>query len=82
MYTHMKRMGRTLKTIGLFSESPFESIHALMNAITRAYLGITDPLKQMLAVRKGLAGRQDADARAAKATMLEKRAVGPRNTPS
>ena len=53
-----------------------------MNAITRAYLGTTDPVKQMLAVRKGLAVRQDADARAAKATMLRTRAVGPRKTPS
>ena len=36
MYTHMKELARTLKTIGMFSESPFESIHALMNAIARA----------------------------------------------
>jgi hypothetical protein len=81
MYTHMKEMARTLRTIGLFAESPFESIHALMNAITRAYLGIKDPVKQMLAVRKGLAARQDADARKAKAAVLEKRATGPRKTP-
>jgi hypothetical protein len=78
MYTHMKEMARTLKTVGLFAESPFESIHALMNAIARAYLGITDPVKQMLAVRKGLAARQDADARDAKAAMLAERATGPR----
>jgi hypothetical protein len=82
MYTHMKELARTLKTIGMFSESPFESIHALMNAIARAYLGIKDPVKQMLAVRKGLAARQDADGRAAKAAMLVKRAIGSRNPPS
>jgi hypothetical protein len=78
MYTHMKELARTLKTIGMFSESPFESIHALMNDIARAYLGIKDPVKQMLAVRKGLAARQDAEGRKAKADMLKARAVGSR----
>jgi hypothetical protein len=78
MYTHMKELARTLKTIGIFSESPFESIHALMNAIARAYLGIKDPVKQMLAVRKGLAARQDTEGRNAKAAMLKERAIGSR----
>jgi hypothetical protein len=82
MYTHMKELARTHKTIGMFSESPFESIHAMMNAIARAYLGIKDPVKQMLAVRKGLAARQDAAGRAAKAAVMQKRAIGPRKKAS
>ena len=53
-----------------------------MNSIARAYLGIKDPVKQMLAVRQGLAVRQDEEARQVKADLHQRRARAPRKKSS
>jgi hypothetical protein len=70
---HIATLARTRRSVGLFSETPFESIHALVNAIERRYLSIVDRIQRDKSLRQALAARQDHEARESRAKFLESR---------
>jgi hypothetical protein len=80
MYTHLSELAKAKKTIGLFSETAFESIHARYNAIERRYLHIVDEIFRDQSIRAGLALQQDRDARRARGEHLTSVARGQRKT--
>ena len=77
MYAHMKRLADEEGTVGLFSETAFESIHAVINAIERRYLAQVETIRDVN-IRKAYILKQDREARAARNDFLDERAVGPR----
>ena len=73
MYLHLIQLAQECKTIGLFSETAFESIHALINAIERRYLSIVGEIERDRSIRKGFALRQARDGREARQALLDAR---------
>jgi len=78
MYTHLWKFAEENRTVGLFAESAFESIHARYNAIERRYNHIISLELRDVAIRQALALQQDREARAACATQHAAVARGPR----
>ncbi|KAJ1449069.1 hypothetical protein M885DRAFT_622868 [Pelagophyceae sp. CCMP2097] len=78
MYTHLWKFAEENRTVGLFAESAFESIHARYNAIERRYNHIISLELRDVAIRQALALQQDREARAACATQHVAVARGPR----
>ena len=64
---------KTLLSENSYFETPFESIHALMNAIERRYLGIICNIKRDASIRNGLAVRQDRAGRDSREEFFELR---------
>ncbi|KAJ1448776.1 hypothetical protein M885DRAFT_573807 [Pelagophyceae sp. CCMP2097] len=81
MYTHLWKFAEVNRTVGLFAESAFESIHARNNAIERRYLHMVWQQAKDEAIRKALALQQDREARAARAAHHAAVARGPRPRP-
>jgi hypothetical protein len=78
MYLHLIQLAEECKTIGLFSETAFESIHALINAIERRYLSIVGEIGRDRSIRKAFALRQARDGREARQALFDARARPPR----
>jgi hypothetical protein len=78
MYTHLWKFAEENRTVGLFAESAFESIHARYNAIERRYNHIISLELRDVAIRQALVLQQDREARAACATQHAAVARGPR----
>jgi hypothetical protein len=69
---------RVRKTVGFWSESAFESWHAILNAIERRYASIVELLRRAACVRKAFLVRTHRGGLAAEAELRERKSVGPR----
>ncbi len=78
MYTHLCKFAEENRTVGLFAESAFESIHARYNAIERRYNHILSMELRDVAIREALTLQQDREARAACTTQHDAVARGTR----
>ena len=50
LFIHVPQFARKHKNIGLFSESPFESVHAEVNGYDRTFASVTDRLQSLSCV--------------------------------